>query len=170
MTAQKPWLALAAAAGVAALSGCPPARQTVSRDPPRPVEQADYVFPQVFPAPVNWDDRSGPDGLEVLVYIYRRSHGSLPVTVRGALEFALYEGNPGGEDLARAKPFRTWRFAGEALDACRTRTVAGWGYAMRLGWGSSPPATSSVKLAARYLPPKGPPVEAPPTAIAVAPR
>ena len=155
------------------MTGSPPNRhgRKLSRTPPAPVTDADYLLPLVSPVPVNWDAQPGADGLDVLAQLYRRGSGSaLPVLVKGALEFALYEGKPARRQLDQAKPFCTWRFADDDLRACRARSAAGWGYAIRLDWGPSPPRTSSATLTARYLPPKGRPVHAEPITIAIGPR
>ncbi len=167
MTPPSPAWALLAAALAAGAAGCDPARY-----PPPPVDRVDYVVVSVQPIPMNWDDRPGPDGLEIELYLFRPSQGSLPVTVSGAMEFALYEGRPAAGDIDTARPLRTWRFAGDDLRACLARSTAGWGYAMRLAWGPDPPKTSAITLTARYVPPegRGPPVSASPTVIAIGPR
>jgi len=156
--------------GLLAAGGCGPAH--VPMRPPPPVDAVGYMLMPTYPIPVNWDGRAGADGLAVQVYLFRPPAGSLPLTVTGTLEFALYEGKPAPEELERIEPLRRWRFAGEARDACRVRSAYGWGYAMRLPWGNEPPATSSVTLTARYVPPegKGAPVHADPTRIAIGPR
>ena len=154
----------------ASLAGCNTSGQRkVSPNPPPPVDEIDRIFLQTSPNAINWDGKPGPDGLEVYVHLFRYSKG-LPVTVRGSLEFVLYEGVIGVKDLASAKPFRSWRFNGKELNSHRIRIMTGWGYAMRLGWGQAAPTASAVTLLVRYISPKGRSVCSDPIAIPIGPR
>ena len=72
--------------------------------------------------------------------------------------------------LASARPFHSWQFDGETLKLHQVRLMMGWGYAMRLGWGTKKPTTSSVTLAVEYLPQKGNSVHTNPVAIPIGPR
>ncbi len=168
-TAFQRFLLTVAAISTAMLGGCTGGTQKVSSTPPPPVDEVDRIIPLISPSPVNWDGRPGADGLEVCVHFFRYSQG-LPVTVRGSLEFVLYEGVIGVKDLPSAKPFRSWRFSSEELKAHRIRRMMGWGYAMRLPWGNAPPTASAVTLLVRYTPLKGRPVSSDPTAIPLSTR
>ncbi len=154
----------------ASLAGCSTdGHQKVSSTPPPPVDEIDRIYLQVSPNAVNWDGKPGPDGLEAWVHLFRLSQ-PLPVTVRGTLRFTIYEGVISENDLASARPFHSWLFDGEKLKLHQVRLMAGWGYAMRLGWGRNKPTTSSVTLTAQYLPLQGNPVHANPIAIPIGPR
>jgi hypothetical protein len=154
----------------APLAGCnTDVRQKVSANPPPPVDEIDRIFRQTSPNAVNWDGKPGPDGLEVCVHLFRHSR-DLPVTVGGALQFIIYEGVISEKDLSGAKPLRSWQFTGEELKAHRVRLMMGWGYAMRLNWGRTPPKASSVTLLVRYISPKGRIISASPLTIPIGPR
>ena len=162
-------VALAAALLLAPLlCGCPPSRgpSAIGDRPPASVETVDTMLVQVAPTPVDWDGRPGPDGLMVAVTFFRQP-AQLPVTVRGAVEFHLYEGILRGEDLNRAKPLHSWQFSGAQLDASRARSAFGWGYVLRLDWASRPPGTSSVTLVPAYLPPAGPAIRHDPIVVTI---
>jgi hypothetical protein len=162
--------ALPAALAVALTAcGCAGPNQQVPLTPPPPVDQVDAIHVQCSPVPVNWDGRPGADGLRVLVLLFRRG-GDLAITGSGAVEFGLYEGQLGAGELDSVKPAHAWRFEGQALRACLTRTIFGWGYAMQLGWGADAPTTSSLTLVARYLPAKGAPRTYGPLVIPTGPR
>jgi hypothetical protein len=163
--------ALVLGALAAALAGgCgEPGPTKVSAEPPRPVEHVDQITLSLSPpTPVNWDDRPGPDGVQVKVYFFRVDQ-PLPVTVGGTLEFLLYEGRIERGGFEGVEPFRVWRFGPEALPSYLGRGLVGWSYAMRLGWGANPPAARSLTLRARYLPPDGPAKDAAPMHVAMRP-
>ena len=151
-------LPLAATALAWALSGCT-GPQTISARPPSPVDQADRIVIECTSVAVNWDNRPGPDGLPVRVHVFRQA-GKLPVTVKGRLEFVLYEGLVSPDETAKAKPFRSWRLEGEQLRSCLGRSPYGWGYVVPLAWGAAAPRTAWVTLLARYVPRKGAPISA----------
>jgi len=143
-------------AGIAAwlLSAAPGCQDTgrvkVQNWPPRPVDRVDEIVLRLTPpAPVNWDDRPGPDGLQVQVNFFQIDE-PLSVTVKGSLELALYEGHVGPENLAVAKPIHTWPYSRVQLAAQAGKSAVGWGYAMRLAWNDSPPAGTTATLTARY--------------------
>ena len=144
-------VAVIAALLASAVTGCQnPGRVTVHNWPPRPVDRVDEIVLRLTPpAPVNWDDRPGPDGLQVQVNFFQVDE-PLSVTVKGSLDLALYEGHVRPEDLAAAKPIHTWPFSGVQLAGLAGKSAVGWGYAMRLPWGSKPPAGTTATLAARY--------------------
>lgn len=160
------WLAAALLAG-----GCAePGEVSVSRRPPGPVRQVDKVVLRLSPpTPVNWDESPGSDGLQAQVHFFQLDE-PLPVTVAGTLEFALYEGRPAGESLQQVRPFRTWAFDADQLNAHLGRSIFGWGYAMRLGWGRRPPASRTITLIARYRPTDGEPTASAPIQVATGPR
>ena len=143
-------------AGIAAwlLSAAPGCQDTgrvkVHNWPPRPVDRVDEIVLRLTPpAPVNWDDRPGHDGLQVQVNFFQIDE-PLSVTVKGSLDLALYEGRVRPEDLAAAKPIHTWPFSGAQLAGLAGKSAVGWGYAMRLPWGSRSPAGTTATLTARY--------------------
>lgn len=160
-------LAALAVVWAAGLLGC----DAQVNAPPPPVDFADEIDLRTTPSPVNLDDDPGVDGLVVRVELYRVRGSKVElVTVRGALEFGLYEGVVGAADQGEVKAFRTWRYAGRDLERFLARGIAGWGYNFPLGWGKPGPATSSVTLTARYIPPRGRPMPAAPVTISLRPH
>ena len=156
-------LACVLAAGCGAETG----RATVSPTPPEPVDRVDALELWASPpAAVNWDDSPGPDGVQVRLYLFRASRPQ-PVLVSGTIEFRLYAGrvNRGGDP--GADPLKVWTFTGDDLAVRRFRSLVGWGYAARLGWGGERPKTSVVSVQAVYRPPEGPAVAGAPAAIAM---
>jgi len=157
-------------AGAAWIAGCQTGPMTVSSQPPRPVDKVDNVALRVSPPmPLNWDDRPGVDGLQAQVNLFQLEH-PLSVTVEGALEFALYEGQSDSRGLAGREPFRTWTFQGPELRRFLNRSLFGWDYAVRLDWGNRPPTSSSVTLIARYRPVRGQDVLSSPLHVAMVPK
>ena len=154
---------------LAALAGCKAGPQKISAVPPAAVDTVDAMHVQCSYAPINWDGRPGPDGLMVLVLLFRQSR-ALPMTVRGTIEFSLYQGVVSTDEISDVKPAYSWLFQGARLQACQTRTVWGWGYTMRLGWGSAAPTASSVTLLVRYVPEKGAPLRSDAIVIPMGPR
>lgn len=78
---------------------------------------ADEIALRTTPSPVNLDDNPGVDGLVVRVELYRvRGTNVELLTVKGALEFSLYEGVVGSAARGEVKAFRTWRYAGKELE------------------------------------------------------
>lgn len=154
--------------GALCVCGCPQGPEKVGSLPPRTVAEVDSILLQALPAAVNWDDRPGPDGLQVRVLFFRRGR-ALPVTVSGMLEFALYEGNV-ARDTPAAQPFHTWRFSDRQLTGYLTRAPAGWGYGMPLAWGSRAPGTGTVTLVGKYISPDGRALLSAPVAIAIEPK
>jgi len=144
-------------AAAVALGGCQTGgkRLSVSTVPPAPVRQVDKIDLMLFPpAPLNWNDDPGLDGFQVQVLFWRLDR-KLSVTIDGTLEFLLYEGRCGPEDLARRKAFQTWTYKEPELSSFLGRTYVGWAYAMRLGWGRHVPTTRTVTLVARFTPKDG---------------
>ncbi len=136
---------------LSAALGCQdPGRVRVHNWPPRPVDRVDEIMLRLTPpAPVNWDDKPGADGLQVQINFFQVDE-PLSVTVKGSLDLALYEGHIQPEDIAAAKPLHTWPFSGVQLAGLAGKSAVGWGYAMRLPWGARPPAGVTATLAARY--------------------
>ncbi|MFO8014440.1 MAG: VCBS repeat-containing protein [Phycisphaerae bacterium] len=152
------------AAGCAGESG----RRTVSPTPPHPVDRADALELWASPpAAVNWDDTPGPDGVQVRLYAFQVARPD-PVMLSGTLEFRLYAGRVRGGD-PDAEPLKVWTFAGDDLAVRRFRSLVGWGYAARLGWGGAKPKTPVVSVQAVYRPPDGPEVASAPASIAMPP-
>ena len=167
---RRSFAALVALSAVA-LFGCEDQTGALSRTPPAPVDFADKIELTASPWAVNWDGSPGADGVRVRVNLYRvRGTKVKLVTVKGALEFSLYEGVVGSDATSKAKPFRTWRFAGKDLEQFLARGIAGWGYTVQLAWGQPGPATSSVTLAVRHVPPRGQPMAARAVSITVRPH
>jgi len=170
VTARVTILVPAALVLLTAVWGCNGPAGKVSAVPPRAVEQVDQIDVYAAPVAVNWDGRPGPDGIDVRVYLYQYAR-NLPVLVKGALEFAVYEGVVGADDIGRARPFRRWALDAEQLEQFLGRSMVGWGYNIRLPWApAAAPATSSVTLAARYVPTAGRSVPAAPVTIATESR
>lgn len=154
----------------AGTGGCQTTPVTVSSLPPRPVDRVDNVALRISPPmPLNWDDMPGLDGLQAQVNLFQLDQ-PLSVTVEGSLEFLLYEGRGTEQALAGGEPFRTWTFEGPQLRRCLGRSMFGWGYVMRLGWGSTPPKSPSVTLVARYRPVSGRDLSSDPLHLAIVPK
>jgi len=155
------------------LAGCTAGQRgpnTVGMTPPKPVAQVDAIELWASPpAAVNWDDKAGPDGVQVRVYLFQLGQAQ-PVMVEGAVEFRMYAGRVPRSAIPDGEPFRTWRFAGDDLAVRRFRSMVGWGYAARLGWSGQPPDASVVSVQAVYEPPEGTPIFSAPVAIALPPR
>ncbi len=135
----------------AAAAGCHNTGRVKVHDwPPRLVDRFDAVVLRLTPpAPVNWDDKPGADGLQVQINFFQIDK-PLSVTVKGSLELELYQGRVQAAQLASAKPIRTWPFSGVELAGFAGKSAFGWGYAMRLAWGARPPAGSTATLIVRY--------------------
>ena len=153
------------------LAGCPNGGKVeVSDRPPRPVDRIDELVVRVTPpTPMNWDDVPGSDGLQVQVNCFQREE-PLSVTVRGTLEFLLYEGRATLAQLADRQPLKTWQFDGLNLTGHAGRSIVGWGYAMRLPWGRPGPRSSSVTLLTRYRPIDGDVKTSRPLQVAMEPK
>jgi hypothetical protein len=87
--------------------------------------------------------------------------------VTGTLELVMYEGRLAAENFTTAQPFRVWRFNSQDLVMRQERGVAGWGYGAQLGWSRQAPASPTVTVLARYLPPQGPAAYSTPVVIPV---
>ncbi len=164
------WTVLCLAAVGAALAGCAgPQQQDVrpgSATPPRPVADVDVVDLQAMPTAMNWDDVSGPDGLQARVFLFRQDRAQ-PVVGEGRLVFSMFEGRVPVTALAVAEPAERWAFEGDALRARLGRNIVGWGYAFVLPWRRVPPS-AAVTLVAHYEPPGGGrPVRSAPLTVAV---
>jgi hypothetical protein len=152
---------------LAAGCGTDSGRRTVPATPPAPVDRVDALELWASPpAAVNWDDAPGPDGVQVRLYLFQAVRPD-PVMVNGAIEFRLYAGRLSRSGDPGAEPLKVWTFAGEDLAVRRFRSLVGWGYAARLGWGGQKPEASVVSVQAVYRPPGGPEVVSAPAAIAM---
>jgi len=153
---------------LAAACGCAQDATKVGSTPPAPVAEVDSVSLWVRPGALNWDDRPGPDGVQTQVYFFRTDPGhTLPLTVSGTVEFSLYEGNVRGTDLAKARPWRTWKFTARELSGFLSRGWAGWCYSITLPWGAKAPESETVTLVAKYISPDGRELYAAPASIAI---
>jgi len=157
-------------AALLCLCGCGHSgRVRVQNSPPRPVADVDAVGLRLTPpSPVNWDDRPGADGLQVQVNFFRLDE-DLSVTVKGARELTLFEGNLKANQLAGARVLQTWRFNAADLSTFCGKSAFGWGYAMRLPWGASPPSGSNATLIAKYISPTGRTIAAEPIVVPLGP-
>ncbi len=147
-------------------------RDTVSPTPPRPVDQVDALeLWAAPPAAVNWDEVPGPDGVQVRLYLYQVGRPQ-PVMVGGDVEFQIYTGRPkqDGRPDPEAEPFKVWRFSSDDLAVRRVRSMVGWGYVARLGWGGQAPEGTLVTVQALYRPREGRPVLSAPVSIALPSR
>ena len=132
------------------LTGCPPQGDVM----PSPVALVAGMEMEVNPQPADWDGRPGPDGIEVRVRLYR-SDPVRAVPVSGTLEFLLFEGVLRAEQIAQAKPLRTWSYVGEPLHRHASRDIVGWSYMLRLDWGDDVPQADALTLISRYRLPDG---------------
>lgn len=115
---------------------------------------------------MNWDDRPGPDGVPVTVYLFRIDEAA-PVTLgSGHLDFLLYENRVGNEALSE-KPFFSWTFSASELRGALDRTMIGYCYKLPLSWTVNLPRTRNITLFARYRPVNGNPIYSVPHAIGV---
>ncbi len=118
--------------------------------PPRPVDRFDEIVLRLTPpAPVNWDDKPGADGLQVQMNFFLIDR-PLSVTVKGSLTLELHQGRVKASQLDSAEPLQRWTYAGAQLAAHAGKSAFGWGYAMRLAWHNRPPAGKIATLVARY--------------------
>ncbi len=157
--------------GASILCGCPPGQQTVGPAPPAPVDAVDSVNLWVRPTAMNWDDRPGPDGVQVQVYFFRRdAEHKLPLTVSGSVDMILYEGNVKRSEMSAAKPFHTWRFSPAQMKGFLSRGMAGWCYTLTLPWGATAPQADTVTLTAKYTAPAGAALYAAPASISMGPK
>ncbi len=137
--------------------------------PPKPVARVDRIEVLSTPVALNFDNRPGPDGVAVKVYLFRVDRPE-PVTVRGKLEIMLYDEKVSSIDLHTREPFHVWRLGPDELAMYLSRGIVGWRYAMDLRWGSPRPRSGTISLAVRYLPPEGPSVYSDPVVIAMGAR
>ena len=157
---------MAVIVGAALAAGCANTHR-VSTTPPWPVDRVDYIDVWATPpAAINWDDVPGPDGVRLNVFLYQANRAE-PVMGKGTLEFTMYEGHQKSDAMAAAKPLRTWTFTTQELATRQVRTMAGWGYAIQLGWGRDVPKSAGVTFVARYLPAQGTPTASAPIMIGV---
>lgn len=142
------------------LGGCvqPPPPDKLTATPPEPIAGVDHMIVEITPPmPINMDDVPGPDGLQARVYFFQNGR-NLPVTVSGNLEMSLYEevaAASNSSQLTAREPMRTWTFNASELNQRLIRTIIGYGYMVRLNWGSQPPIASKITLVGRYRLPNG---------------
>lgn len=156
------WLSLAASVAVlllaAQLVGCAPGGASGAGS----VIAVDL---QALPAAVNFDARPGPDGLEVMVYLYEQQRPQ-PAEANGIIEFLMYDGKIPQDKLMTAGPMQAWSFGPAQLVGARSKGLAGTGYAFQLSW-KQVPAGNRVTVLARYTPIAGEPIYSAPVAISV---
>lgn len=155
--------------GIAAAGCAGDSYRARMRRPPKPVANVDRIEMFSSMAAINFDHRPGADGVSVRVLLYQLSQ-PYPVTVSGTLEFMLYEGKIGPEELHTRQPLHLWRFPPERLPPQLSRSMVGWGYAMDLLWGPGAPKTGTISLATKYVPPEGSAVYSDPIAVAMGAR
>jgi hypothetical protein len=141
--------------------------------PPAPVANVDAMELSASPTAMNWDDKPGPDGIEVVLMCYQIPNSQpVPVTVAGTMEFQLFEGVVAPEKLSEARPFHVWTFQSWEMNrpGVLSRWYGLWGYILRLGWDAHVPTTEKITVTARYLPPNGQPLYAKPVVILMVAR
>jgi len=145
-------------------------RGAVSLTPPRPVDQVDALeLWATPPAAINWDEVPGPDGVQVRLYLYQLGQPQ-PVMVDGDVEFQMYAGRLKQDSRPDTEPFKVWRLSSDDLAVRRVRSMVGWGYVTRLGWGGQAPDATLVTVRAAYRPREGRPVFSAPVSIALPAR
>ena len=140
-------------AAVVCLAGCQNGgRLSLFPALPHPVEKIDRVeIVMNPPAPLNWDDDPGLDGLLVQVYFWRLDEDQkLAVPASGTLQLLLYEGLQTADEAASKPAFQSWTFTDAQLAGFLSRSIFGWGYGMPLAWGKHVPTSRSVTLIARH--------------------
>ena len=148
-------------------SAAVPAKPAPKSDIPAPSPAIDKVNIQSLVTVVNLDDKPGPDGVQVKLYLFHRDDPT-PITLdRGLVEFVIYDGHVPPSDLAAAKPLHVWPFTADQLRRYAAKTAFGPAYAMSLNWGDDHPRASTVTLTARILHPTARPLYAPPINLAM---
>ncbi|HAM73689.1 MAG TPA: hypothetical protein DCM86_18805 [Verrucomicrobiales bacterium] len=148
------------------MSGCASGPGSSSSGAGRGGEIGEVVLFAV-PVAVELDDKPGPDGIAVRVYASAvgKARG-IPIR-SGTLEIQMFDGvlKP-GEPISQA-PRRSWKFKADQLRSIASTSQLGVGYRFALAWQDTPPAGSHVSVLARYLPPKGAPLQSPPSGISI---
>jgi hypothetical protein len=159
-------IAAGCAAALSAAGGCgAPAARPAGARPPDPVAQAGAITLFSGLSAVNMDERPGPDGLVVELFLHRPDGNTVLVT--GRVELLLFAGPVPAERLTQTAPLITWGFDAPELRGYTIRKMGLWGYRLPLRWGPNVPEAESVTLVARYLPPSGRPVYSAPTAVSL---
>ncbi|MHC4293981.1 MAG: hypothetical protein ACYSTL_00175 [Planctomycetota bacterium] len=148
------------------VAGCAQQSDRKGAYPPKSVAKVDKITIFSMPTAINLDNVPGPDALRVRVYLFQLARPE-PVTVKGAMEFLLYEGRVSLSDLHTQVPYHVWRLDGERMNRYLSRGMAGWGYSMELRWAGHPPKSNVISLAVRYQPPEGESVYSIPSVISI---
>lgn len=152
-------------AALVAVAGCPP------MGPPAPmgVSHVDKIMLMSSPAPINWDSRPGPDGLQARVILFQIDQDLPVLLAAGTLEFLLFSDRVSDEDILTGKPVLKWAFPADRLAEHRTHGRIGWEYKFRLPWAGKPPKCLTATLIARYASPDGEPIYSKPIVIGMKP-
>jgi len=153
--------------GCIAMIGCATERGSIKMlEPPRPVDLVDRVTLMSLPTAVNLDQDPGPDAVMVQAHLFKNNQPA-PVLVNGKLQFLLYENRVTRSELHALSPHLVWTYSGAKLERHKTQTWVGWGYSAKLRWGSKPPTSKAVSLAARYISDRGAVVYSSPVVISM---
>lgn len=132
---------------------------------PEPVAQVDRVHLLLPLNPTaDLDGKPGSDGVMAEVF-FERVDRPAGVAVSGTLEVLFYEGVPAPTELAQKEPFHVETFPNATLRRMEGAWMYGISYRIPVAWGPKPPASKSITLVVRYLPPAGPPTLSRPEAI-----
>lgn len=149
------------------LPGCP---QDTGMTPPQGLSDLTDISVLSGQTAANWDADPAPDGMEVMVYLFNRFTNNQPMPAVGSLEFNMYEGTLTAAAIGPARPFSSRRVDLEQLKGNLAKTAFGWGYLLRLPWGTTAPKSSSVTLQIKYISPAGKAVLSEPTTVSMSPR
>jgi hypothetical protein len=124
---------------------------------------------QVLTAPDPVHGGAATPGLAGRVYLFGPQL-DFPIEGDGTIVVDLYDPSapttaPGGT----AVPLEEWRFDKDTLKRLQRKDVIGWGYTVFLPWGSYRPEIKQVRLQVRYEPPKGSPLYAESSPLALIP-
>lgn len=138
--------------------------------PPSAVNEISDITVLSGQTAAHWDADPQPDGLEVMIYLFNRYSSNQPVTARGVIEFDMYDGTLTVQSIATARPFSSSRTELAKLQGNLVRTAFGWGYSLRLPWGTSVPISGSVTLQIKYTSPAGREMLSAPITVAMSPH
>lgn len=160
-------MALTGCGGSASGKGDPTSAPRTTDSPAQRVDAINLIAP---PTAMNLDDKPGADGVPLTVYLFSVDE-SAPLSMRsGVLEFLLFGGRMGGEQLRAATPLRTWTFTAADLQRAQDETLIGRCYKIVLRWGDQAPPTRSITLVARYVPAVGRAMYSSPISIGTVPQ
>ena len=109
------------------------------------------VSVQSTPAAVNWDGKPGADGLAIRLFFWRRDQAKAISLSGGFVEFVMYDGSVGSENIETTPTLKRWIYTADQLSALRAQSAFGFGYALQLPFENNKPTKGSVTLVVRYL-------------------